>query len=135
MQLLNNLFRVGWIWKKCWHHLFYAEVISFFVKRNVKKLEKSIKIVNIDGKNLHISWTNWETFMKCLGKMWHIIILTAIKNQGFTFSLEDTFLPFWKNYRGYQIDSCIFLRVKLIILKSRIYIYIYLYIYIHIYIK
>ena len=31
--------------------------------------------------------------MKFSGKMWPIIILKLTKNQGFTLSLEDTFLP------------------------------------------
>ena len=35
--------------------MLYADVISFFVTRNVKKSEKLIKIANIDGENLQNS--------------------------------------------------------------------------------
>ena len=37
-----------------------------------------MKIVNIDGENLHISWTTQGTSMKFSGKMWLMIILTLI---------------------------------------------------------
>ena len=47
---------------------------------------KLMKIVNIDGENVHISWTTQGTSMKFSGKMWLMIILK------FTFSLEDKFL-------------------------------------------
>ena len=59
---------------------------------NVKKPEKLMKIVNIDGENLHIFWTTRGISMKFPGKLWLIIILKVSKNQGFIFSLEDTFL-------------------------------------------
>ena len=39
-----------------------------------------MKVVNIDGENLHIFWTTWETSVKLSGKMW------------ITLSLEDTLL-------------------------------------------
>ena len=48
MQLLNNLFRVGW------HHLLYVTSLVSLQQANVKKFEKSMKIVNIEGENLHI---------------------------------------------------------------------------------
>ena len=31
---------------------------------NVKKIEKLVKIVNIEGENLHIIWTTWGISMK-----------------------------------------------------------------------
>ena len=58
--------------------------------QNVKKFEKLIKIVNIDGQNFHIIWTIWGFSMKFSGKMWIMIILTATKKQSFALYLEDT---------------------------------------------
>ena len=58
----------------------------------MKKFEKMMKIVNIDGENLYIFWTTCEISMKFLGKLWLIIILKVTKNHGFTLSLEDIFL-------------------------------------------
>ena len=37
---LNNLFRVGWKLKKCWYHLLYADVTSFFGSRKSQKIQK-----------------------------------------------------------------------------------------------
>ena len=51
-----------------------------------------MKIVNIDGENLHVFWTAWEISMKFSRKMWLMIILIVTKNQVFTFFLEDAFL-------------------------------------------
>ena len=59
-----------------------------------------MKIVNIDGENLHIF------LMK--GKMCLMIILKVTKKQDFTLSLEDTVLE--KPHGGSQIDplpSCL----------------------------
>ena len=39
--------------KKYWHHLLYPDIISFFVNI-VKKPEKMMKMVNIEGENLYI---------------------------------------------------------------------------------
>ena len=47
-----------------------------------------MKIVNIDGENLHISW---GISMKFSEKMRLLIILKVKENQDFTLSLEDTF--------------------------------------------
>ena len=66
-----------------------------------KKSPKVLQIVTIDGENLHIFWTTWGTSVKCLGKMWLLIILQVTKNQGFTFSLEDKFL---KKVQGTHIN-------------------------------
>ena len=57
-----------------------------------KKKKKLMKIVNIDGENLDFFWTTREISMKFSGKMWLMIMLKVTKNQGFTLSLEDTFL-------------------------------------------
>ena len=55
-----------------------------------------MKIVNIDGKNLHIFITTWRIQTKFRRKMWLMIILKVTKKkQGFTLPLEDTF---WKNH-------------------------------------
>ena len=51
-----------------------------------------MKIVNIDGENLHVLWTTRIISIKFSGKMWLMIILKVGKNHGFTLSLEDTFL-------------------------------------------
>ena len=51
-----------------------------------------MKIANIDGKSLHISWTTWGVSMKFSGKTYHMIVLKVNKNQAFTLSLQDTFL-------------------------------------------
>ena len=62
----------------------------------VKKSEKSTKIVNTEGENLHIFWTNWRISMKVSGRMWLMIILKVTKYQGLSLSLslsgENTFL-------------------------------------------
>ena len=50
-----------------------------------------MKIVNVDGENLHIFWTTWETSVKLSGKMWHDNIKSH-KKSGITLSLEDTLL-------------------------------------------
>ena len=64
MQLLNNQNRLKV--KKCWHHLLYADIISFIsLKReNVKKYEKSVEVVNIEERNLHIFKTIWGISVK-----------------------------------------------------------------------
>ena len=51
-----------------------------------------MKIVNIDGENLHIFWTTGEILMTFSGKLWLIIILELKKKQDLILSLKDTFL-------------------------------------------
>ena len=51
-----------------------------------------MKIVNIDRENLHIFWTTWVISVKISENMWLVTILKVTKNQGFTLSLEETFL-------------------------------------------
>ena len=58
---------------------------------NVKKYEKSMKIINLEAENLHIFWTTLEASMKISGKMRLMIILKSNKKQGFTLSLENIF--------------------------------------------
>ena len=77
--------------RKCWHHLLYAKTISFFVKKS----EKLVEVVNIDGENVHILWTTWGIFIKFSGKMLRMIIMTR------NFSLNDTFL---EKPQGDRID-------------------------------
>ena len=57
-----------------------------------KNPKKSLQIVNIEGENLRIFWTTWGFSMKFSGNICLMIILKATENQGFTFSLENTFL-------------------------------------------
>ena len=51
-----------------------------------------MKIVKTDREDLDIFWKTWGISMKFLGKMWLMVILKVTKIQGFTYSLEDTFL-------------------------------------------
>ena len=62
-----------------------------------------MKILNIDGGNLHLSWTIWGISMKFSGKMWLMIILKVTKHQGFTLSLEDAFSE--KPQEGIKLSS------------------------------
>ena len=51
-----------------------ADVIPFFCNKEmskIKKTEKLMKIVNIDGENLLIFWTTWGLLMELSGKMFH----------------------------------------------------------------
>ena len=50
-----------------------------------------MKIAKADRETFHIFWTTWEISMKFSRKMWLMIILKVIKNQGFILSLEETF--------------------------------------------
>ena len=80
---------------------------------NVKKSEKSMKIVNIEGVNLHIFWKTWGNTIKFSGKTWLIIISKVTKKQGFTFSLENKFLEkIWPHREGSNWFSLAFFRVK-----------------------
>ena len=76
--------------KKCWHHLLYANVISFFVISKCQKLQKIDanwwKLANIG----EIRNSTWVISMKFSEKMWPMIILEVTKNEGLTLSLEDT---------------------------------------------
>ena len=67
-----------------------CDAISFFVIRKCQS-QKLMKIVNIDKEILHLFWMTWRISVKFLGKMWLMMILEITENQGFTFSLEDTF--------------------------------------------
>ena len=56
-----------------------------------------MKIANIGREILRIFLTTWGISMKFSGKMCLVIIFKVTEKQGFTFSLEDTFLekPQW----------------------------------------
>ena len=69
-QSLNSLFTVGWKLKNA-NIICYMLTISL-QQRNVKKFEKSMKVVNTEGENLHIFW-------KYSGKMQLMIILKFTK--------------------------------------------------------
>ena len=53
-------------------------------QRNVKKFEKSTKIVIAEGKNLHIAFSNFKEIFR---KRVAYIILKVIKKQRFTLSV------------------------------------------------
>ena len=84
-------------------------------QRNVKKPEKLMKTVNIDGENLYIFWTTWDISMKFSGKMWLMVILKVAKRQ----TLPPLYkIHFWKNhwwvnltpslfrFNDYQLGNC-----------------------------
>ena len=54
MQLLNNLFRLGRKQKNADIICYMLTQLVSLQQRNVKKSEKLMKIVNIEGENLHI---------------------------------------------------------------------------------
>ena len=56
----------------CWCHFFLSN------KEMSKKSKKMIKIVNVDGENLHIFWTAWGIATKFSEKMWFMIILLKV---------------------------------------------------------
>ena len=60
-----------------------------------------MKINNTEEENL-ISWTTWGISMKFSRTIWLRVILKVTKKQGFTLSLEDTFLE--KPQGGDQIE-------------------------------
>ena len=64
IQLLNNLFKGCWKWKK---------------KKKMVTWGKLTKIANIDRELLHIFWTTWGNSMKFSGKMCFKIILKFTK--------------------------------------------------------
>ena len=48
-----------------------------------------MKTVNTEEEDLHIFWTTWGISMKLSGKVW---LLKKLKKQGFSLSLENTYL-------------------------------------------
>ena len=60
--------------------------------KNPKNWWKLMKIANIVIEILHNFWTTWINSIKFSGKMCLMIIIKVRKKQGFTLSLEDTFL-------------------------------------------
>ena len=73
-----------------------------------------MKIGNIDRENLHMFWTTREISMKFSEKKWLMIMLKVTKNQGLTFSFEDTFL---EKLRGIKLTPQL-LKVNPIIMKG-----------------
>ena len=77
------------------------DVKRFFVAKQgkVRKSKKLMKIVNIDGENIHIFITTYLISMKFSGKMYLMIILKVIKKLSLTLFLGVIFLekriPFW----------------------------------------
>ena len=72
------------------------------MSKNPKNWGKLMTIANIDREFIHIFCTTWANSMKFSENMCFEIILKVTKNQGFTFSLEDTF--FKKPQEEGQID-------------------------------
>ena len=72
----------------------YSDVITFFVAKqgNVRKSKKFMKIVNIDGENLHALIKTLSNFNEIFRKDVPYDYIKSIKNVGFTLSLEVTFL-------------------------------------------
>ena len=64
MKLLNNLFGVGWNTKNADTIWYLLMSLVSLQQENVNKIDKSMKIVNSEGKNLHIFWTTWGISMK-----------------------------------------------------------------------
>ena len=68
IQLLKNLFKVRWKWKKMltssvisWHHWFLC---NKEMSKNQENWWKLMKIANIDRDILHNFWTAWGISMK-----------------------------------------------------------------------
>ena len=95
--------------KTNWHDLLYSEVSSFVVTRKCQKIRDIGEIVNIDGGNLHITWKASGISMKCLGKMWPIIIL---KSQNTGLHSSSTTFIFGKTTRRVKVISPSLFRVK-----------------------
>ena len=69
----------------------------------MKKSDKFMKIVGIDGKNFHIFSTNWGISMKFSGKICFVIILKSTKKQNVTSLVLSWRQIFGKTTRGGQI--------------------------------
>ena len=84
--------------KKCWRTYCLMTSLISLKQWNVKKLEKLMRVVNMDGENLHIIWTTWGISIKFSAKMWLMAILKVTKNQGYNISPENDILE--KSHRG-----------------------------------
>ena len=67
-------------------------------EENIKRSEKSVKTINIEGEHLHIFRMTWGISIKFSVKMWLMIIMKVTKNQGCTLSKKH--IGFWKNHKG-----------------------------------
>ena len=65
---------------------------------NIKKSEKSVKTINIEGEHLYIFQMTWGISIKFSVKMWLMIIMKVTKNQICTLSKKR--IGFWKNHKG-----------------------------------
>ena len=72
--LNQNIF----IWWKADITCYMLATLVSLQQRNVKKSKKSMKMVNIEGENLHIFWMTWGISMNILGKMWFMLTLQVI---------------------------------------------------------
>ena len=93
----------------CCRHLpflfIYLFIYLFCNQGNVKWFQKSMKIVNIEGENLHVFGTIWGISMKFSGKMWLMTKVKVTKKQGFTISLENTVLEIQPGGGGRSRDQ------------------------------
>ena len=93
-----------------------ASIVSL-QQGKVRASEKSMKIVNIEGENLHVFWTIWGMSMKYSGKTWLMIILKVTKKQSLTLFLSRKH-TFWKNHRVWPKLTPSLFKVKKIIIWS-----------------
>ena len=85
------------------------------MSKNPSNQWKSMKIANIHREIIHIFWTTWGISMKSSVKMWLMIILKVIKNQGFTLALEDKKKKKPKKWESVWVPS----RLRICIVISR----------------
>ena len=108
MNLLNILFWVGWNLKNADIICYALTSLVSMQQRNVKKSQKSLKIVNIEGENVHVFWTTSGIAMKFSGNTWLRIILKVKSKQDFSLSLSLSLSLsrkhiFGKNQRGWCV--------------------------------
>ena len=92
MQVLNNLFKVGWRWKNASIICYILMSLVYLQQENVKKYKKLMKLPNLDEQNHDIFRTTWGNLMTFSGKMCLIIILKVTKKQGLSSSVENKVL-------------------------------------------
>ena len=93
MQLLKNLFEVCWKWKNADIICYKLTSLVSLWQRNVKKIQKLMKIASIDRESVHTFWVTWGISMKFSWKMWYH------KKQGFYYNFRSG-----KTIRGFQIS-------------------------------
>ena len=92
--------------KRCWRHLFYCNVISFFACRKCQKKVKNWWKSLILKEKILIFWTSSGISIKFLGKMWLMITWKVTKNLKNIVSKKNA------GEEGGQIDSPSLFRVE-----------------------